>query len=92
MKKQKVHRQVGTFNDNEKIELSNTQQNPGAAKPEDFTVNEVQPFGGQNGDSRAERRRLMQIRATKRRKPYIPTPDRHDVNEAELPKTGSRLK
>ena len=43
--------------DNEKIELTPTQQNPGNAKPEDFEIgNEGNPGGGQYGDTPAERK------------------------------------
>jgi hypothetical protein len=78
--------------DNEKIELTKTQQDPGSAKPEDFVVNEEIPGGHQNGNSRAERGKLMRQRAAKRRAPYRETPDRHTTNDAALPKTGSKLK
>jgi hypothetical protein len=77
--------------DHMKIELTPTQQDPGAAKPEDFEVQQEIPGDGQNGDTRAERDRIMRERAAKRRKPYIPTPDRHTPNDPGKPKTGSRL-
>ena len=40
----------------QKIELTRTQQNPGAARPEDFIVEARD--GGQHGDSKAERAAL----------------------------------
>ena len=79
--------------DNEKIELTPTQQNPGNAKPEDFEVgNEGNPGGGQYGDTPAERKKLMRERESKRRSPYKLTPDRNTPDHPERPKTGSRLK
>ena len=78
--------------DNEKIELTKTQQDPGAAKPEDFEIgNQGNPGGGQYGDTPTERKKLMRDRESTRRKPYKPTPDRNNVNDAALPKTGSKL-
>lgn len=40
-----------------KIELTHTQQNPGAAIPEDFIIEDRD--GGQHGDSKAERAALL---------------------------------
>ena len=41
----------------QKIELTPTQQNPGAARPEDFKIEARD--GGQHGDSNAERAALL---------------------------------
>jgi hypothetical protein len=41
----------------QKIELTPTQQNPGAARPEDFKIEARD--GGQHGDSTAERAALL---------------------------------
>jgi hypothetical protein len=78
---------------NEKIELTETQQNPGAAKPEDFKVNEAIPFGGSNGDTLAEKKKMLKQREENRpvSARWNGTPDRPNVNDAKKPKTGSRL-
>lgn len=44
---------------NKKIELSDAQQNPRLALPEDFIVTHELPFGGECGDSPAEHRQLL---------------------------------
>jgi hypothetical protein len=41
----------------QKIELTPTQQNPGAARPESFIIEDRD--GGQHGDSKAERAALL---------------------------------
>ena len=77
--------------DNEKIELTPEQQNPGSAKPEDFEVIEAIPFAGQYGDTPTERKRLLKKR-NENRQPFEGTPDRPNVNNSAKPKTGSRLR
>jgi hypothetical protein len=77
--------------DNEKIELTPTQQNPGNAKPEDFVIgNEGNPGGGQFGDTLSERKKLLKKRE-ENRPAWTGTPERNDVNKAEKPKSGSHL-
>jgi hypothetical protein len=83
--------EVNESQNNEKIELSNNQQNPGAAKPEEFEVQSEIPGHGQCGDSRAEYKKLERESEAKRGAQYRETPDRNDVNKAEKPKTGSKL-
>ena len=59
---------------NEKVELSENQQNPGLAKPEDFSVVESYdsdylgglPFHGQCGDSKREYNALLKVRQQNR--------------------------
>jgi len=50
--------EINESKDNQKIELSNNQQNPGNAKPEEFEVQSEIPLHGQCGNSRAEYARL----------------------------------
>jgi hypothetical protein len=58
----------------QKIELTPTQQNPGAAKPTDFVIEARD--GGQHGDSNAERAALL----TEREIDAKPSPpDRNEV-------------
>jgi hypothetical protein len=65
--------------DNEKIELTEAQQNCGLAKATDFVIEDRD--GGQRGDSKAERTRLLK-KADHRAKTTLGTPiaDRNDVN------------
>ena len=58
----------------QKIELTSTQQNPGAARPEDFIIEARD--GGQHGDSKGERAALMAERDIDA-KPTLP--DRNEV-------------
>jgi len=91
MKKKNLPK-VGVAIADQKIELSENQQNPGGARPENFEITHEGPEyegGGQTGDSASEHARLMKI---PRRAPYVPTPERNNVNFAEPPKTGSELK
>jgi hypothetical protein len=81
--------EVNESKDNEKIELSNNQQNPGAAKASEFKIqSEELPGHGQRGDSKAEYSRLKRLADSKNR----PTPDRNDPNNSAKPSTGSSLK
>jgi hypothetical protein len=84
--------EVNESKNNEKIELSINQQNPGAAKPEEFVIQSEIPLHGQRGNSKAEFAKLKRETDAKRNAPYKETPDRNDVNEAEKPVTGSCLK
>ena len=60
----------------EKVELSENQQNPGLAKPDDFSVVESYdpdylgrlPFHGQCGDSKREYNALLKVREENRPK------------------------
>jgi hypothetical protein len=62
----------------QKIELTHTQQNPGAARPEDFKIEARD--GGQHGDSAAERAALL-AEADDSAKSSLrePTPVRNEV-------------
>jgi hypothetical protein len=80
--------EVNESKNNEKIELSNNQQKPGAAKPEEFEIQSEIPGHGQRRDSKAEYARLKREAEAKNRQA---TPNRNDVNNAAKPSTGSIL-
>jgi len=66
-----------------KIELTSTQQNPGAAKPEDFTVTKAEiprpvPGHGQHGRTAREERDLyLEAAGDPGKSTPKATPDRH---------------
>jgi hypothetical protein len=75
---------------NEKVELSENQQNPGLARPEDFKVNppdanESYPFHGQRGDSKRECAALLRVREENHPKDSSP----YDTRPVAKPQPGT---
>jgi hypothetical protein len=68
------------------IDWAGNKSNPGAAKPEEFRIEDRD--GGQCGDSEAEYQRLLR----ESNSTGAVTPTRNDVNDAEdNPKRGQRV-